>query len=226
MRQNLRTWLIAAGLALGSLPAVADSELWLWTEHRQPLPKPQAWLPDRLRLFTDTRVGFRYPGLGQQFLRLGPIWELHPHLFLAVHGTAYADQVRPGAYDQEYRLEFEPNVVWSWGDVAFNDRNRLEYRWRSTEQRWRYRNQLRAQWRPTGWTVYPFAWNEVLVDLSGLGFNQNRAVIGLAHDLWPGGRLDVGYGLRSRQGATGVWDHDHLLNVTWFFAPPVSRGQG
>jgi hypothetical protein len=226
MRLRRGTWAIVAMVLAGALPAHADSELWFWTEHRQPLPKAASWSPDRLRIWTDSRFGFRYPGLGQQFLRIGPLWELHPNLFVAFHGVGYADQVRPGVYDQEYRLEAEPNLVWALGDWSISDRNRLEYRWRPSEQRWRYRNLLRASWRPEGWRVFPYVWDEVLVDLSGLGLNQNRAMIGLSFDLWKGQRLDVGYGLRSRQGSTGVWDHDHLLNVVWFSNPPVERPGG
>lgn len=222
MKRRLMLALALAAAWLPCSPAVADVESWNWFEARLPLSEGQYGLPNSLRVWTDTRFGGRYPGLGQQFLRLGPIWELHPNLFLATHLTTYADQVTPGTFEQEHRAEFEPNLRWRWGVLSFADRNRLEYRFgRPAGPRWRYRNLLRMNVQPAGATLYPYVANEVLVDLSGAGFNQNRASLGLSRVLSDSVRLDVAYMLRSR-AAAGTWENDHVLNVYLLFQPSVA----
>lgn len=218
--------LTVAALALASLPAtpaLADVESWSWFEARVPISAGQHGLPNSLRVWSDTRFGGRYPGLGQQFLRVGPIWELHPNWFLATHLTTYADQVTPGAFEQEHRAEFEPNARWRWGDLSFADRNRLEYRFgRPSGPRWRYRNLLRVNLQPEGATLYPYVANEVLVDMSGAGFNQNRAYVGISRMLSDSTRLDVAYLLRSRATAAGPWEQDHILNLYMYFQPTAA----
>jgi hypothetical protein len=198
--------------------ARADGEAWVWVENRVPVVRADA--PGALRidwrLFTDLRLNTRSGGLAQSFFRTGPLFYLTRFLFVGVHGTIYADRLPSGAFDQEVRLELEPNLFGRIGDFTFNDRNRGEYRWRESGERFRYRNQLRASYAPLGARWIPFAWDEVLVDLSGLGLNQNRFEVGLGRMLSPTTRLDVGYMLRSREDTTG-WTHDHVLNVSFFF---------
>jgi hypothetical protein len=212
---------IAAALAWGPAPAArADVEGWAWFEARVPISDGQYGLPNSWRVWTDTRLGGRYPGLGQQFVRMGPIWELHPNMFLATHLTSYADQVSPGVFEQEVRAEFEPNLRARWGLFNVADRNRLEYRFgRPSAPRWRYRNLLRVNIQPEGATLYPYVADEVLVDLSGAGFNQNRSYVGLSKVLSDSTRVDVAYLLRARATAAGPWALDHILNLVLFFAP-------
>ncbi|MNY12439.1 hypothetical protein D3C86_1455200 [compost metagenome] len=57
------------------------------------------------------------------------------------------------------------------------------------------------------------------MDLSGAGFNQNRANLGVGRVLSDSMRLDVGYGYRSRLSSGGTWSHDHLALVSLFIAP-------
>lgn len=209
-----------------ALPAQAgDLETWDWVEVRVPLTDGQHGLPNSLRVFTDARFGTRYPnGLGQLFFRVGPIWDLHPNLFLGIHHTVYANQYdpagQPGAFEVVQRPEIEPNVRWRWGDLTFNDRNRFEYAFSSRTSFFRYRNQLRVNYQPPGAVWFPYVWDEGLFQ-SNQGFNQNRASLGLSYSMSPDTRLDAGYILRSRNTTAG-WDHDHILNVYLFFAPKVA----
>lgn len=218
MKKLLLTALAGAALGLPAGPALADVESWNWVEVRVPLTEGQHGLPDSLRLFTDARYGLRYPGLGWLFFRVGPIWNLHPNWFLATHVVSAGIQEAPGVFAQEHRLELEPNYFGRWGDVVYNDRNRLEYRDRPAGASWRYRNQLRLQHQPAGARWAPFVWDEVLIDLSGQGFNQNRAAVGFAHFLSDSVRVDAAYLLRSRAAGAG-WEQDHVLNLTLFYAP-------
>jgi len=201
--------------------ARADQEAWAWIEYRLPVAAADRALPRiRWRLWTDVRGDRRSGGLHQIFFRTGPLVDVTPWLLLGIHGTVYADRLATGAFDQEARAEIEPNLHRRFGPFGINDRNRIEYRWRESGVRYRYRNQLRLTYTPDGARWLPFAWDEVLVDLSGLGLNQNRAMAGVGRTLGPLSRVDVGVMLRSRQ-ETGRWLHDQVLAVSLFVdAPP------
>jgi hypothetical protein len=211
-----------------SLPARADFEGWIWTELRAPIlrtPKPGFPRID-WRVFTDIRLNGRAEGLHQAYLRTGPLFFVTDWLFIALHGVIYADRLlgpagdlEAGDFAQEARAELEPNFFWRLGDFTFNDRNRLEYRWRTYEERYRYRNQLRINYAPRGAKWIPFVWDEVLVDLSGGGFNQNRFNLGIGRMLNDHMRFDVGFMARSRLEKDG-WKHDGVINFYLFVDVP------
>ncbi len=207
---------LGAFLLLAS-PARADEEAWFWVENRVPVIRTEKPTFPRIdiRTFADVRLNRRSGGLAQSFLRVGPLFYLTNHLFVGLHGTIYADRLPSGNFDQEARIEIEPNLFGRLGVFTWNDRNRFEVRFRETETRYRYRNQLRINLAPKHWRTIPFVWDEVLVDLSGLGLNQNRAEIGIGRQLWPTIRLDAGFMLRSRKDATG-WQHDGIFNLYLF----------
>ncbi len=215
----------AALLALClSSEAHADYETWIWIENRVPLVRADEPSFPRidLRVYAETRLNGRNGGLHQSFLRLGPLFYWTDFLFVGVHGTIYADRLRTGAFAQEARFELEPNFFGRICDFTWNDRNRLELRFRDeTETKFRYRNQLRINYAPKGAKWIPFVWDEVLVDLSGLGLNQNRALIGLSRMLSGQTRLDIGFMLRSREETSG-WIHDRIAFAALFFdvSPP------
>lgn len=199
--------------------AKADGEVWLWSEQRLPLTGSTTAVPRvSLRVFTDVRLSGRSEGLAQAFLRVGPLVHVTPWLFVGAHGTVYADRLASGQFAQELRAELEPNLFGRVGPFTFNDRNRLEYRYRTAGERWRYRNQLRVNYAPPGARWIPFVWDELLVDLSGDGVHQNRAEIGLGRMLGDRSRVDVGYLFRSRL-ESGQWHHDHILNLSVYVEP-------
>jgi hypothetical protein len=221
-----------ATLALALLmpaPALADIETWDWFEARLPLTEGQFGLPQSLRLFTDARFGGRYTGgFGQMFFRVGPIWDLHPNVFLAAHCTFYVNQFdpsgQPGSFETVIRPELEPNIRGRIGPFTFNDRNRFEYAHSTTRPDasfWRYRNQLRVNYQPAdvqqAW--FPYVWNEVLLPFNA-GLNQNRLSAGLAFILGKHARLETGYILRSRM-SSGAWTHDHVFNLYLFYSPNI-----
>jgi hypothetical protein len=212
---------VALGALLTSSPASADGEVWLWTEIRLPVVTNDKPSFPRLdwRILSDFRINKRSEGLAQAFLRTGPILYTTDFLFVALHGTIYSDRLPTGKHETEGRVELEPNLFGRVGDFTFNERNRLESRWRGDDHRYRYRNQLRVNYAPVGAKWIPFVWDEVLVDLAGLGLNQNRLQFGLGRVLGDSTRLDVGYMIRSREAA-GTWTHDHILNLYVFFDAP------
>jgi hypothetical protein len=214
-------YLACLALALAPATARADGEVWLWAETRVPVVRAERPAFPRVdwRIFTDVRMNARNDGLHQSFLRSGPLLFATDFLFVGLHGTVYADRQATGVFGQEARIELEPNFFFRWGDFAFNDRNRGELRFRSGEQRTRYRNQLRVSYAPKGARWIPFVWDELLVDLAGQGVHQNRFQTGLGRMLDERTRLDVGYMFRSRK-EQGSWSHDHILNVSIFFDAP------
>ncbi len=201
--------------------AHADQEAWMWIENSIPVLRTEKPGFPRIdiRTFADARINGRSNGLAQSFLRVGPLFYLTNYLFVGLHGTIYADRLASGLFDQETRFEVEPNLFGRFGVFTWNDRNRFEVRFREKETRYRYRNQLRINLAPKHWRTIPFVWDEVLVDLSGLGLNQNRAEIGIGRQLWPNMRLDAGFMLRSREDASG-WHHDGVVNLYLFIDAP------
>lgn len=201
--------LAIALVILAPASARADGGAWLWFEYRLPVSGLPPDLPRlSLRIWSDTRFHVDAGGLTQQFLRVGPLVDVTPWLFVAAHATVYADR-RPGdVFDQEARLELEPNLHGRIGHFTFNDRNRLEYRWRASQTRVRYRNQLRVNYAPTGARAIPYLWDEVLFDTKE-GFNENRLMVGPGWMLNGHTRIDVGYLLRSRRGVD-AWTHSTL----------------
>lgn len=212
-------------LAISSV-ARADQEAWLWIENRVPVVRTEKPGFPRIdiRTFADVRINRRSDGLAQSFLRVGPLFYLTNFLFVGLHGTIYADKLKSGVFDQEARIELEPNLFGRLGVFTWNDRNRFEVRFREAETRYRYRNQLRINLAPKHWRTIPFVWDEVLVDLSGLGLNQNRMEIGVGRQLWPHVRLDAGFMVRSREDASG-WQHDGILNLYLFIDAPALPAQ-
>ncbi|MBX3189179.1 MAG: DUF2490 domain-containing protein [Labilithrix sp.] len=197
--------------------ARADGEAWFWIENRVPVVRTDTPAFPRLdwRVAADVRFAKRAGGIAQAFLRTGPLLYTTDWMFVGLHGVVYSDRLPTGAHDQEARVEVEPNFFGRVGDFTFNERNRLESRWRDSGHRWRYRKQLRVNYAPKGAKWIPFMWDEILVDLSGLGVNQNRLEFGLARMLSDTTRLDVGYMIRSREDVVG-WAHDHILNLYLF----------
>lgn len=230
-RRHLAPLVLAFAL-IPAAPAGADTESWNWLEVRLPLSDGSYGLPQSLRLFTDLRYAGRAGGLYQTFFRVGPLWDLHPNLFLATHVTSAANRSGTGAFEQEHRLELEPNLRARFGALAVNDRNRLEYRWGTAGPRWRYRNQVWLNYAPAGASWIPFVWDEILFDLAGTsvtGFTQNRASVGLGRMLSDATRLNLGYVLRSRMTSASAWEHDHVALVNLAFAPsvpPLMRAEG
>jgi hypothetical protein len=212
-------------LVLLLLPVVAraDGGAWLWLEYRVPLVGRPPSLPRlSLRIWSDTRFSAAAGGLAQQFLRVGPVMDVTSWFTLAAHATIYADRRPDQSFEQEARLEIEPTFQARLWHFTFSDRNRLEYRWREAHSRLRYRNQLRVNYAPLRQWWIPFAWDEVLVDLTE-GFNENRFMAGVGFMLSSYIRLDAGYVLRTRRVPDG-WDHDHL-GVVYLFVnvPPKAK---
>ena len=227
--------LLSVAILVVTLPARADFETWIWAEARIPVIQAPTPTFPRLdwRIFTDARMNVRSGGLAQLFLRTGPLLYVTRWMFIGLHGTVYADRLgkpagdlEAGDFAQEARVELEPNLFGRLGDFTFNDRNRLEYRWREHETRYRYRNQLRVNYAPRGAVWIPLVWDELLVDLSGKGVNQNRFEIGVGRMLNAHTRVDVGFMVRSREEDDG-WKHDGILNLYLFLdVPPQARTSG
>ncbi|MBO9539108.1 DUF2490 domain-containing protein [bacterium] len=212
---------IAAAALFYPASARADVQSWNGIEVRLPLSTGEGPFPESLRFVTDARYGAE--GLDQLSFRLGPLWELSPHLMVGMHVSTFAAQETGGIFEQEHRLDLEPTLRLQWGAFTWSDRNRLEYRYHqsgnASKESWRYRNQLRLSYAPAGAQWLPYASDEVLVDLSGAGLNQNRANLGVGRVLSDSMRLDIGYGYRSRLSSGGAWSHDHLGLVSLFIAP-------
>lgn len=181
-----------------------------------------------LRLISEARFSGRNEGLEQLFFRIGPAVYLTPFMFVAAHVSYSADALggaAPIRMEEEIRAELEPNFFGRLGVFTLASRNRLEYRWRQTFQRLRFRTQLRVNVAPRGWRVMPFLQGEALFDLADTRrddpataasappapqLGQLRGFAGVGLQVTTKLRLDVGFLMRLRQvsGASpGTFDN-------------------
>ncbi len=209
--------------AVLSTPSVAraDWEIWMPVEVRVPVlraPTPTLGRVD-LRLISEARFSGRTEGLEQIFFRIGPVVYLTDFMFVGAHVSYSADALggpTPIRMEEEVRAELEPNFFGRLGVFTLASRNRLEYRWRQTFQRLRFRSQLRVNLAPRGWRVMPFLQGEALFDLTDTRrddpataasappapqLGQVRTFAGVGLQLTSNVRLDVGFLMRVRQVA-------------------------
>ncbi|MDB5099072.1 MAG: hypothetical protein JWM80_3493 [Cyanobacteria bacterium RYN_339] len=209
--------LLAVILALVPAPALAEPQAWGWLELRMPLSGEDGW-PRTFRFVTEDN-GYRLPGGGQLVYRLGPIWELSPLVSLATNLTTAADPGPGGTSTPDYAVELEPTIHGPLGPFQASYRNRLESRWLVPGHDWRDRHMVRLNWPLTGLPLTPYVWNELFVDLSGEGINQNRAVVGVGYAINPKLRLDLGFMLRSTRAVGADWVLDQVANIVVVYAP-------
>lgn len=212
--------LVGSVVASVAPEARADFEFWTPIEVRVGVvraPSP-TWPRVDLRLVSEARFATRFNGLAQLFFRVGPVVYLTPWMFIAAHGTVLVDALSsapPTRLEEEVRAELEPNFTGRLGPITVASRNRLEFRWRQTSDRLRFRTQLRVNLAPVGWVVLPFVQDELLFDLwdsrvtatmptpTGVsptpGFNQNRTMVGVGLQVTNAIRVDVAAVIRVRQ---------------------------
>ncbi|PIQ24395.1 hypothetical protein COW36_24395 [bacterium (Candidatus Blackallbacteria) CG17_big_fil_post_rev_8_21_14_2_50_48_46] len=206
------------------------SEIWLASEFQLTLTsEPEAklgwhdFIPDRFRVYTELQEGPVFPEMHQLLWRLGPIWEVTPNFSVATHFTQAANQRLPEhQFVEEHRLEFEPLLrgrLLPW--LSWANRQRLEYRIRSQEQRWRYRNRLAFSFDTPDRVWTPFVSSEFFFDLNE-GLNQNRSVVGVAWQLNPSIRLNFNYMLRFVKEQ----DNWNPIHVAFFSLSYLSQESG
>lgn len=194
-------------------PALADVESWNFFETRIPLIEKNENFPKtNLRVFSGALLNNRSQGVGSLLIRVGPLVDITPWLFTGFHGVLMADRTSAGDFIQESRGEIEPNFYGRLGDFTLLDRNRLEFRNRTTGNQLWYRNMARINYAPQGMPLSYFISNEVFIDLLKGNLVQNRAIIGLGININKGLKLDTGYMLRSRYLPVSFsWEIDHIL---------------
>lgn len=194
-------------------PAYADSEAWTFFENKYNLIEKNEITPRvNLRVFTGVLSNTRSKGIGDIVFRLGPTIDLTPWLNLSIHGVVMTDRTAKGEFLQELRGEFEPTLFTKIGDFSISDRNRLEFRSRSTGNMLWYRNLLKVSYNPSDFVVTPFAFNEIFVDTLNPSIIQNRATAGFAFKLNKNTKLELGYMLRNRYIVSSTkWENDNVL---------------
>ena len=194
-------------------------EAWTSYEVRMPLDDPASPGPHWMKLANDLRYGANYPGIGQVLVRLGPVWEVSPFLTVATHVSTNAERKSPEQFAQEIRLELEPTLRWSWGDVRVNDRVRLERRFLFDESRWRLRNRLQFSYQAPSWAWVPFVSEEAFWEDGA--YDQNRFSLGASLPSGQNARIALGYLLRSKEEG-GQWSQMHALTFGFTFSPVIA----
>jgi hypothetical protein len=202
---------LALTVTLSPAVATADGEAWIWYEHRLRVHEAAEGGPPTvdIRVATDLRANNRNGGLDMLFLRVGPLVTVAPWVSLAIHLTTVADRAPDGAFQSQYRPEFDVSLQHRWGDLGLSHRSRFEALLGAPAGLLRYRNFVRADYRLGQLPLGIFAFEEVFFRHRGAAFQENRATAGVRFSLFEGGALDLGYMFRSRREAPG-WEHDHI----------------
>jgi len=125
----------------------------------------------------DERIGFGFDYKHNKYVSFTP-----SYLFIAQQPAA-------GIKQYESRLRFAVNFENSWKKFSIDDRNLLEYRFRSNSaDAVRYRNRLRFLYpikKDKNELFVPFAANEIFYDFKESTFSRNEFSVGLNRKLNP-----------------------------------------
>jgi hypothetical protein len=116
-------------------------------------------------------------------------------------------------WEAENRLLFPLTFTWSRRPWTFRWRNQLEYRDQESGVSWRLRERLLAQ-RPVtvaGFTVAPFAAEEVFYDFTAGEVDQNRLTAGLSFPAGESVSLHLYYANRAQKD--GDWTTTNILGT-------------
>jgi hypothetical protein len=116
-------------------------------------------------------------------------------------------------WEAENRLLFPLTFTWSRKPWTFRWRNQLEYRDQESDVSWRLRERLLAQ-RPVtvaGFTVAPFASEEVFYDFTAGEVDQNRLTAGLSFPAGESMSLHLYYSNRAQKD--GDWTTTNILGT-------------
>lgn len=183
----------------------------------------------------------------QLLVRPGINYQLSPTLSASA-GWAYVRTYPYGDYPAD--TEFPEQRAWEQLTHSFSalglewqQRLRLEQRWigemaqsgRDYElDNWRYENRIRYLLRTSlplteDKKTYLALWDEVFFNFGsnvvGNHFDQNRAFIGIGHQLSRHTRLEAGFMEQTLQRRGGnIWEHNHTFTVWLMSKWPFGRG--
>ncbi len=206
--------LLTVGLATGQ-------EVWIGGQTKVNITDGDYYLPQDLRWSTEARFGDEGIGLRYLLLRVGPQWTFNEHFQLALSTTAISEEGDEGEFQPQLRAELEPHVLWTLGPAKFDDRSRLESRWFSSGQNWRYRNQLNISLDLGATPWVPFASEELFIDFDAGRVSESRSKMGVA---WQSGgesglSLSFAYLLRFTRDAPTDWAAQHIAVIEASFGP-------
>ncbi len=155
----------------------------LWCYPGETTDKLSLFLNGNLRVgrnishLVDERIGFGFDYKHNKYVSFTP-----SYLFIAQQPAA-------GIKQYESRLRFAVNFENSWKKFSIDDRNLLEYRFRSNSaDAVRYRNRLRFLYpikKDKNELFVPFAANEIFYDFKESTFSRNEFSVGLNRKLNP-----------------------------------------
>jgi hypothetical protein len=120
-----------------------------------------------------------------------------------------------GEWKEEARPHANATVKWSWQDLKFSNRGRLELRCPEDKSDvWRYRNKLTVSfpWKWTDYDIQPYVADEIFVDFHGDKLNRNRLYVGVKMKLIEHLKADLFY-LWQASESSNKWTHYNVIGV-------------
>jgi len=115
-------------------------------------------------------------------------------------------------HENRYGIEATGKVrLWKLG---LSDRNRVEYRNKSGDDSWRYRNRIQLTYpiNIRKIRLTPYASEELFYDEEVQELNQNRVTLGFSVRLYQYLGIQLYYRLQSRR-QNSSWNHNHILGT-------------
>lgn len=192
-----------------SMSAQANMGVWDTTEIRFPIIKNKEEDFISYRVFHRSFLTLDKSGIDSMVLRTGPILKVNDNLSIALHGALIGSNKVGNTFFQEKRVELEPNLDFTIGDLKVGDRNRFELR--ITEKYdFRYRNMLTIAYN-NKLQVIPYISDEIFLSFSD-NFS-NRFTIGASINLSKNLKLNLGCMNISQINTKKEWDNTPTLII-------------
>jgi hypothetical protein len=190
-----------------------------------PRSATQIWAEQQVAFPVDRRVDLvllGYLHLGQKSERpvaehaatgLGVSFKVGKHLTIFPFYTHFENQPAVTSRSKEERLTIEATVRFPFHEMAFSDRNRFEYHWRTPHLNFiHYRNRMQLERALNLWGLTGFVADEVFYDTHFDAWIRNRMYAGVSKKVNQHLSLELYY-MRQNDGHSRPGDL-HVLGNT------------
>jgi hypothetical protein len=191
--------------------AYQDGDWQFWSSGSVQGDLAESWM---VRLEQQFRLGDNMAELYYHCTDIGVTWKASSRLKF---GWNYAQlyQKKKGMWTEENRPHVNGAFLWEWYGFKFEDRNRLERRFREGAGNiWMYRNKFELGFpaKLTRLDIQPYLAEEIFVNLDESELYRNRVSGGIKGRLAPYLKADISYLWQSTKSSEN-WIDNHVIGA-------------